>query len=194
MRENCIYRRLARCMAMLPATAADMAEATGMRRDTVRDWMRWLRADGVVSPGTRTRADGIVWQHGTGRGFPMSGTPAPDSVRLFSALWRALERRRTAVELSRAIGVDRRSANRMVAMMRAEGAARIAAWQMSGQTLVPIYDRLPAADAPKPQRVPREDSNARYWAKRRERLAQVGLSTRDKLPAELRVRGVMPCQ
>lgn len=194
MRENCIYRRLARCMAMLPATCAEMAEATGMRQDTLRDWMRWLRAAGVVAPTTRTRNDGIVWAHGTGKGFAMSGQPATQGVQLFAQLWGVLQRRRTVADIAEAMCIRRHRAHRMVRCLHVERAARIAGWQMSGQTLEAIYDRLPAADVPKPARMPREDSNARYWAKRREAMTERGLSPRDRLPADLRVRGVSQCQ
>lgn len=188
MRENCIYRRLARCMAMLPATSAEMADATGMRQDTIRDWMRWLRADGVVAPSGRTRNDGIVWAHGTGKGFQMSGQQATASIKNFVKLWGLLTRRRTVAEITDAMSIGRRSANHMVKCLHVEGAARIAGWQMSGQTLEAYYDRLPAADVPRPAKLPRESSNARYWAKRRDAMIERGLSTRDKLPVDLRTR------
>lgn len=188
MRENCIYRRLARIMAMLPSTSEQMAKAVGIRQDTVRDWLRWMRAEGLVKSGSRTKAAGLLWDHGNGVGFVMSGAQPPETIKRFAALWKLLSKRQTAKNLQTTMKVSRRASEHMMQCLRVEGAVRIAGWQMSGQSLVPIYDRLPGKDAPKPARLPRGETNAKYWARRRDALRERGLSLRDRLPSDLRTR------
>lgn len=162
------YAKLAKVLISLPATATDLADL-GMKRRSIATWLRQLRALGFVRPAGRTRA-GILWTAG-GRPFEWQQTSRSAQIDRFAAVCVALDRRRTAKEVSQATGIDYRCVLDIIQAVRtpqrADGSRlfRIAAWQTIGSANVALYDRLHGADAPWPAKVCRVETNARYWAK-----------------------------
>lgn len=163
-----VYACLSQMLAMLPADAQQIADQTGAKLRTVRQWLRQLRAGGVVTFGRK------LGQHGSRVVHLRQSTPfQPTSqiqaatVARFIAAWDCMVTRQTTASLAQELGTVSRTACTIVMHMRAAGLLRIAAWQVNGQTVTPVYDRLSGSDAPRPGRTPRSVVNAAYWAKHR---------------------------
>lgn len=161
-----IYRSLAQMMAMLPATANDIAARTGVTPENAQLWIRCLRAEGLVRYGEFRYRAGRLIVPGDGRTFDRSRLKAPHGLMVFAQAWRFLSQRRSSDDLAAHLGTVRRVAQKIILAMRQAGVARIGGWVMRNGRAVAMYDRLPSNDAPKPARVPRSEINAAYWARR----------------------------
>lgn len=166
-----IYRRLARLMAMLPATSKDIAEEMGVTQRGLGLWTRHLRAEGIVDYGPMRQREGRLIVPGNGRRYTLATIEASAGVRTWCRAWHALASRQTSDSLAAAIGVHRRTASDLLRQLRLNGLIRVGGWELRVQTYSPVWDRLPALDVPKPAREPRVEVNARFWAARRERMA-----------------------
>lgn len=163
----CIYYRLATLMAMLPATANDIAARTGVTPENAQLWIRCLHAEGLVGYGEFRYRVGRLIVHGNGRKVERSRLKAPNGLRAFAATWEFLATRRSSDDLAAHLGTVRRVAQKILLAMRHAGVARIGGWVIRHSRPVPLYDRLPAHDAPKPPRTSRQQINAQHWQRRR---------------------------
>lgn len=164
-----VYSGLSQLLAMLPADSQQIADATGAKVLTVRKWLRQLRAGGVVTFGHKAGNHGARLVH-----LLPSKPYAPGgkerqaaTVARFIEAWNAMVARHTTATLAAELDVVSRTACTIVKHMREHGLLRIAAWQVNGKTVTPVYDRLSGSDAPRPERKDRSEVNAVYWAKYR---------------------------
>lgn len=165
-----VHHRLSRLLALLPATAGEIASDLEVNACTVRGWLQALRAAGMVALGPMTRA-GRVHRLEPGRPYERkSNAGVSAGVLRFIAAWRLLARRQSTASLAAGLGAHPRTAWEILHALRMHGHARICGYVVSHQALMPLYDRLPLADVPRPAPQPRVQTNARYWARRRERL------------------------
>jgi hypothetical protein len=166
-----IYRRLARLMAMLPATTKDIAEETGVTQRGLGLWTRHLRAEGIIGYGAMRQREGRLIVPGNGHRYALAKIEASAGVQTWCRAWHALAARQTSDSLAAVLGIGRRTACDLLRQLRLNGLIRVGGWEVRGQSYAPVWDRLPAPDVPKPGREPRTEINARFWAARRERMA-----------------------
>lgn len=167
-----IYGRLAQALAMMPATRREIAAELEVSADQVGVWLQDLRAAGIVRPGRWVAREGVTWHFEAGRPFPRTVRRPIGTVVRFVAAWRLLASRQTSSSLASALGASQRTASDIIGSLREHGLVRIAGWEIHGHAYTPAWDRLPAADVPRPQRDSRAVTNARYWARRRDGLTQ----------------------
>ncbi len=161
-----VYRRCARLVAMLPATSEQIAEALDLCEQTTGVWLRELRALGVIAPISYVQRKGRMYGPGDGkrRNIQQYDKPASGIYRFADAL-DALKTRRTVADLAQAIDVHPRVASEIVLALKANKLIRVCGWITNKNTAAPIYDRLPVSDVPKPERMTKQQTNARYWSK-----------------------------
>lgn len=163
-----IYACLSQVLAMLPADSQQIADQTGAKLRTVRQWLRQLRAGGVITFGDKRGKYGSRVVHlRPSKPYQPTGQIQAATVTRFICAWDAMVSRHTTATLAAELGTVSRTACTIVMHMRAAGLLRIAAWQANGQTVTPIYDRLSGVDAPRPERKDRSEVNAAYWVKYR---------------------------
>lgn len=168
-----IYGRLAQALAMMPATRREIAAALDVSADQVGVWLQDLRAAGIVRRGVWIAGEGVVWHFEAGSPFPRAVSRPISTVVRFVAAWRLLSSRQTSTSMAAALSVSQRTASDIIGSLREHGLVRIAGWEIRGcGTYTPAWDRLCAADAPRPAADSRTVTNARYWARRRDGLTQ----------------------
>lgn len=166
-----IYGWLAHVVMSLPEPSADIAERLGVASTTVAEWLRQLRAEGVVVRGPNRGGKPVVWTRQDAKPFDRKACDACYHVARFAAAWRELARRRhTAASLATALGLSLRSAHTIIEQMHDQRAIRIAGWEIHGQTPTAQWDRMQGADAPRPPRVDKVEINRRHWAARKARM------------------------
>lgn len=170
------YSKLCAVLAALPATTKQAAERAGVRHDVAAKWLRELRAHGIVKITARVRDGAIVWNREDAAPFERGGQRSVQ-IALFARLWRALQRSSTVIELGEQCGCCARHASYMVNVLRRAGLARVSGWVLVGATQTPRFDRLPAADAPKPAPMTRAEACAKHRARVRGcEGAQIGMT------------------
>lgn len=166
--RTAIYIALSQIMSMLPASTAELAEAVGMRKRTVCNWMRELQAAGMVARGELRQREGRVYLPADARPYERAGWRYPaHGLQRFITAWHALRARQTTDTMAALLNVTRRTASELLLAMHEHRVITVAGWQMRHQTWMPMYDRLPrGGDVPRPPRTPRSELNATYWARR----------------------------
>ncbi|MBP7501187.1 MAG: hypothetical protein KA784_00205 [Aquabacterium sp.] len=93
-----------------------------------------------------------------------------------AALLRELDDPGTVPELADRTGINARTVNDLVVLLRTHELARVADWDQSNPAPVAMWGNGPGADARRPSKIERAASrkktNAKYWAGRRERILQ----------------------
>ena len=188
--KNAGYEPIIRALGLLakhPSLSAEQLH--GLMPDvalaTIVDWLRDFERTGlariahVVHVGPRM----FVRHYSSGAGqsarWPhrsKDGGRSLSSVLTIAAMREAMSEPATVSEIVAEVGLDRRVAHRVLDLLRDAGMARVSAW-------VPdAYGRPCAAwswgageSARKPRPKSRKVTNARAWAKRRDKLAHLQL-------------------
>lgn len=147
------HYKLSKLMQSLPASAQSLADIIGVEAESVRVWLRHMRAAGIVGVDGIDEHGRIVWVQGTGVGYNRtSAKAAPEVLSLFISAWRRTASRTSPLELAAHLGKSYQTACRIIYAMRLAGVLRIAGWRRANNAPYCIYDRLPAPDVPRPLR------------------------------------------
>jgi hypothetical protein len=160
-----------------------------VQRPRVRALPRYAFGPGVdVPPPTKTTNGRPVTRGGD---LHVARRPGATLIVLGYAL-RALDDHPCSVDdICQATGLMRAAATRMLRALFKHGFVHIACWDVTdGTTLRPCYRAGAGLNRRRPARQPRKVTNAKYWARRRERLrfeaVQGALAAMDRSLAEYR--------
>ena len=188
--RNAGYEPIIRALALLaqhPGSSAEQVHALmpGIALTTIVEWLRSAERTGLahiervehVGPRLFVRhyaagpGQSARWPHRS-----KDGGRSLSIVLTIAAMREAMLEPATVSEIVSEVGLDRRVAHRILGLLRAYGMARVSAW-------VPdAYGRPCAAwswgageSVRKPRPKSRKVTNARAWAKRRDKLAHLQL-------------------
>jgi DNA-binding transcriptional ArsR family regulator len=167
--RTAIYVSLSHMLSLLPASTGELGEALGYPPRTVSNWLRELAAAGLVARGEYRQREGRVYVRTDGPRFERAGWRYESAgLQRFIVAWHALRTRHSTDTLAAVLGTHRRTSSEILRSMHEFGLVKVSGWQVRHKTLMALYDRLPRPrDVPRPPRVPRQDSNATYWARRK---------------------------
>jgi hypothetical protein len=158
-------------IAALPATGAQLAEATGLTARGATRLMRRLWQLRLVHPAGTGYRDAVIWQAGVGaahHGKRLCGPLRPYANHiLFASVLRALEEPLTAKALGEEVGISLLAAQTCIRHLRAAKLIYLSEWgRDSFGRHVARYELGKGKDAPKP----RPQGNREKWARYRDRL------------------------
>lgn len=186
--KNAGYEPIIRALAALPGTAEQVHQRMGgdVALVTVADWLRSAVRTGLAyiervdHVGPRLFVRHFALGSGPSAHWPHAGKDGGRSlvtIIALAALVEALEQGPTLVaDLSDEVGMDRRAVHIALNLLRKYRLARVGGWlpDRYGRP-VPAWRMGAGRDARKPPPTPRKVTNAKAWARRRERLAHRAL-------------------
>jgi DNA-binding transcriptional regulator GbsR (MarR family) len=158
-------------LAALPATAAEIAEASGFTRHGASDLMRSFWQLRLVTPTGIGYRDATIWSRGERAAYTKrvtgKGRPKANHI-VFASMLRALEDACTTRELADKTGVSLCAAQTAIRHMRAAGIVYLAEWTPGSDSRpVARYEVGNKADVPKPA----PQSNQFKWQLAQQRKA-----------------------